>query len=421
MRYPFSISNVFFGWWIVAACFFICAFGTSLVSYSFTSFIEPIAAEFSWSYAQISLAMTLRGVEVGIASPLSGWMIDKWGSRKVVFFGSIITCTGLFLLMQTKSLWMFYLAFVFIGIGSSSCTLNVILPTVAMWFRRHLGLAMGIATSGIGISGLLIPIITYLITSYGWRTAVFAILLLIIIVVLPLSFVLRHKPEQYGMNPDGDTVTEHIPIRTNLDQNTDRCSYSLKQAIRTLTFWQVTVATICLMLVGSAVVTHVMPYLASIGVDRYTASYAASSIPLISVVGRIGFGWFSDRLGRKMVTAVCFLIIFVAMICFWLASIMHVWLIIPFCLFFSVGYGGALILLGSYISELFGRSSFGVIYGLIMGLSVVGHASGAPLAGWAYDTWSTYQWFWFIMIFISLSGSIIILTISKPSLKQSRF
>ena len=413
-----STKPVFFGWWIVVACFFIGTFGTSMVNYNFTSFIQPIAAEFGWSYAQISLAMSLRGMEVSFASPLSGWFVDRWGARKVVFFGSIVSCLGLLLLMQTHSLAVFYAAFVLIGIGASSCAINVIMPTVANWFRKRIGLATGIAISGFGAAGLFLPLITHIIEVYGWRTAVLFIILCIIAIVLPLSFLLRHKPEHYGLFPDGQKTEERTQSNVVAGTKNQETGLSLKQAMRTRIFWQLTAAVICQLLVINAVITHVMPSLASVGLDRYTSSYVASSIPLVSIVGRIAFGWFSDRLNRKLVTAGTLLMISLSMVCFWLAATAGLWLIVPFCLLFGIGYGGSLTLGGSLTSELFGRRSFGVIYGLIMGFGVIGTATGAPLAGWTYDTWGTYQWFWFAMVGVSLIGAIIILTIAPESARK---
>ncbi len=417
MKNSFSVKHVFFGWWVVVACFFTGAFGTAVIGYGFTSFIQPFAAEFGWSYAQISLGISLRWLEFGIASPLSGWFVDRWGSHKVVFFGSMITCLGLLLLMQTQSLGVFYAAFVLIGIGASSCALPVIMPTVTNWFRQHLGLATGVAASGMGAAGLFLPVITYIIEVSGWRSAVLVMLLCIVAVVLPLSFVLRHKPEHYGLLPDGKKAAERTEQKVIADEKLRQSDPGLKQAMHTRAFWQLAAAINCLLMVGSAVITHVMPFLASIGTDRYASSFVASFLPLIGIIGRIGFGWLSDRLNRKLITAVTLIMLSLSMICFWLASIVGLWLILPFCLLFGIGYGGALVLGSSLTSELFGWRSFGIIYGLIMGFGVIGNATGAPLAGWTYDTWGTYQWFWFAMAGVAMIGAVIILTISTPSAK----
>jgi len=358
--------------------------------------------------------MSIRGLENGIASPLSGWFIDRWGSRKIVFFGSIISCLGLLLLMQTQSLGVFYAAFVLIGIGASSCNLTVVMPTVANWFRKHLGLATGIAISGIGAAGLFLPVITHIIEVSGWRSAVLTIMLCIVAIVLPVSFILRHKPEHYGLLPDGQTAMERTEQDVIVSRKLQESDHGLKQAMRSRVFWQLAVAMICLLLVVSAVVTHVMPYLASIGMDRYTSSFVASAVPVVSVVGRIGLGWFSDRYDRKLVAVGSFAIVSLSMICFGFAATGGLWLVVPFCLLFGVGYGGAFALGGSLTSTLFGRSSFGVIYGLIMGIAIIGNMMGAPLAGWTYDTWGTYQWFWLVMAGVAIIGAIIILTISPP-------
>lgn len=410
-------KKIFFGWWIVWACFFI-GLGSGVISYGFTSFIQPLVREFGWSYTEVSFAMSMRGLEVGIAAPLMGWLIDRWGARKVVLYGSISTCVGLLLLSQTQSLAVFYVAFVIIGIGAGTSTSNVTIPAVASWFRKRIGIATGIAISGAGAAGLFLPAVTYIIETYGWRSAVLVIMLSIVVIVIPSTFLLRHRPEQYGLTPDGEPANERPKMNVSTEIKYNESDVSLKQALRGRAFWQVAILMVCLLFVLSSVITHVMPYLASIGMDRYTSSFVASAISAVSIAGRIGMGWFSDRLDRKLVTAIAFVIIGLAMLCFGLAATYGYWLTVPFFIMFGIGYGGAFALGGALTSYLFGRRHFGSIYGLIMGIAVIGNASGAPLAGWVYDTWGTYQWYWLAMAGVAVVGVVVVMTISNPSSKS---
>lgn len=413
-----STKRIFYGWWVVGACFFIGLFGHGILSYCFTSFIEPIAGEFGWSYAQISFAVSIRGVEIGIAAPVMGWLIDRWGSRRTVFGGSIIACLGLLLLSQTKDLPVFYVAFILIGIGTTSFTMSAITIIIASWFRKRIGIATGIATSGIGVSGLFVPVITHIIQLYGWRSAVLAILFSILIIVLPLSFLLRHKPEQYGLLPDGQMLNQRTAEDIVSDKKLEDSDLSLKQAIGSNIFWRLALVSGCLLFILIAVTTHVMPYLSSINIDRYTASLVASSLPLISIVGRISLGWFGDRFDKRLVTAATYIMIALAMLCFEFAGTVSAWLIIPFSILFAVGYGGGATMSGPLTRVFFGRSNFGSIFGLILGITQIGSIVGATLAGWVYDNWGSYQWFWLSTAGIAFLASIIIMTISPTPSKK---
>ncbi|GAH62389.1 unnamed protein product, partial [marine sediment metagenome] len=163
---------MFYGWWIVGASFLIVLYVGGVVSYGFTAFFEPIANELGWSYAQISLAASLRGLEMGLFAPVAGIITDRWGPRRVIFSGVIITVAGLILLSTTTSLGMFYGAFVLIAIGMSACTTTVLMTAITNWFQTKIGIASGIAICGFGFAGLLVPVIVKLIDVYEWRMTI---------------------------------------------------------------------------------------------------------------------------------------------------------------------------------------------------------------------------------------------------------
>jgi OFA family oxalate/formate antiporter-like MFS transporter len=142
------LKRVFYGWWITLACSLIGLYVAGAIFFGFTAFFEPIAAEFAWSYTQISFAVSLRGLEMGIFAPLVGFLADYFGPRKVLFWGAIITGAGLILLGQTQSLAMFYCSFVLLAFGAGGCTTVVTMTAVANWFRKKAGIALGVVGSG---------------------------------------------------------------------------------------------------------------------------------------------------------------------------------------------------------------------------------------------------------------------------------
>ena len=161
--------KVFFGWWIVGASVLIAMYVGGTIFYGFTAIFEPITKEMGWSYTQVSLAASLRGLEAGLTAPVIGVLADRWGPRRLIFGGTLITTMGLILLSRTTSLGMFYGSFALISVGMSCCTMTVLTTAVANWFQRKVGLAIGIAVSGFGLSGLLVPIMIKLIEMYEWR------------------------------------------------------------------------------------------------------------------------------------------------------------------------------------------------------------------------------------------------------------
>ena len=153
------MKPIYYGWWIVLASFVVAFYVAGTIFYGFTAFIEPLAGEFGWSYTQISLAASLRGLEMGLLAPFVGILVDRFGSRKLLLSGVLVLGIGLILLGFTQSLAMFYGAFLLIASGAGGCTSVVTMTAVADWFEKNVGKAMGLTASGFGAGGLMVPAI----------------------------------------------------------------------------------------------------------------------------------------------------------------------------------------------------------------------------------------------------------------------
>jgi MFS family permease len=407
--------RLFYGWYIVAASLVNLLYTGGVAHFGFTAVFEPIQNEFKWSYAQISLASSLRGLEMGLLAPVVGFLVDKWGPKKMIFGGSVFLCLGFLLLSKVESLLVFYLAFVLIAFGMSFSGGTVIMTSVANWFQKKAGLAMGIVVSGFGLGGLLIPIVTLLVDTYEWRTAMVIIGFGTLGIVLPLAFIMRHRPEDYGYYPDGEVRTVSGP---EIGNNTPVSStgMTVRQALRSRVFWQLSVASCCHSFLLGAVVTHMMPYLSSLGVERSTASFIAMILPVVSIVGRLNGGWLGDRYGRKKVFTTSFFLMTIGVFIYGFVDIDRLWLLVPFILTLSLGWGGSVTTRLTLLREYFGRRSFGTIMGFMSGVMMVGHITGAPLAGWIYDTWGTYRGAWLAYGAVTLLGAFLVFTL--PAVKS---
>jgi MFS family permease len=273
------------------------------------------------------------------------------------------------------------------------------MTAVASWFRRRVGIATGIAVSGFGLGGLLVPLLVGLIDAYDWRATVIILGIGMLLVLLPLSLVFRHRPEQYGYEPDG---LPPEPVAASDDPAAVRepaaeVSVGAGRALRGRTFWGIALVFTCHVLIVTAVITHIMPYLSSVGVPRPVSSVVTTAVPLASIAGRLGFGWLADRFSRKLTTVVGFGMMGIGTLCFAYVGPDTTWLLVPFILLFGPGYGGANVMRPALVQTYFGRKGFGTIFGLMMGINMIGSIAGPPLAGWAFDTWADYQPMWLIM------------------------
>jgi len=412
-------KKVFYGWWVLGALFLITAYISGIVSYGFTSVFKPIADEFGWSYARVSIAASIRGLEVALLAPLVGLLLDRIGPRKLIFSGAVLIGFGLAFLGRIHSLWAFYGAFALIAVGTSTCIGAVPIPVTGYWFHREVSLTTGIVVSGSAVGGLLVPIVTLIIDTFGWRTAMVIFGATTWLVLLSLAIIVRHRPEQYGLFPDGEAGGNAAGgYGAARPAQIDGNDTSVWQALKTREFWQLQTAFVCHIFAIHAVVTHVMPYLSSIGISRSIGSIAAGAIPAMSIGGRLSFGWLGDRQDKRHITAIGIGLTGVSLLGFAFLDRFGGWLLAPVLVLLSIGYGGPVPMIPAMLREYFGRKHLGSIVGFSQGIAMVGSMTGQPLAGFVFDTYGRYQAAWIGFAVVNFIGALIIL--SAPKLGQRR-
>jgi MFS family permease len=402
--------KVFYGWWIVGAGFLIAMYVSGFINFSFTAVFEPIASNFGWSYAQVSFAASLRGLQTGFLAPIVGLLVDRWGPRRLVFAGAAIIGLGLLLLSRINSLASFYGAFILIAMGISACIGVVPIATVGNWFQRKVTLATGILVSGTAMGGLMVPLATRLIDIFEWRTAMVILGFGAWGILLPLSLLFRHKPEQYGYLPDGDL---HSKLPTSEGQSSaqgNELNIGVKQVLKSSTFWHIAMGFMCHILVVNAVITHVMPYLSSIGFTRSFSSLVASAIPLTSIVGRLSFGWLGDKFDKRRAAALGLVLTSLGLLSFGYVATARTWILVPSIILVGLGYGGPVPMMPALVREYFGRVRLATVLGLVMGVAALCGMAGPPLAGLAFDILGSYQVVWFGFAGLVVAGMISLVT-----------
>lgn len=403
------MALLYYGWWVVLASFMMALYVSGTLFFGFTAFFEPIVSEFGWSYTQVSLVVALRGLEMGIFAPLAGYLVDSYGSRKLVLAGSCIVGLGFVLLGLTRSLAMFYGAFLLLAFGAGGCTSVVLMTAVARWFRRRIGKALGIMACGYGAGGLLIPLLVWCIDTNGWRTTLVILGLLMWAMGIPLGWVIRDNP-----GPEADAEPETPPHMATMHPS--HAVFAREMTFRSSfgdrSFWALNLAEALRMMVLMAVVTHLMPYLSSMGISRQQAGLVAAALPLVSIAGRFGFGWLADLHQKRLVMMAAYGFMLAGLAAFTQAR--SGWTLALFLVLFPPGFGGTMILRGAMLREHFGVGSFGKLLGITMGTASMGGMIGPPLAGWVFDTWGAYEPLW--LVFCGLIGlGILIISTIRPS------
>lgn len=393
------------------ACFFITALISGSVVLNFTAFFEPINREFGWSFAAISVAASLRGLEQGLFAPVVGFLVDRLGSRKILFSGAFIIGLGSILLSQTHSLTSFYVSTLVVSMGFSACTWPVIVPALATWFKKDMGKALAVVSSGVGVGGFLVPVTVMLINQYQWRTTFVILGLGMWVLGIPLVGIIRPHPEKYGQHPDGNAPHPHAPARLEVERN-----ISLKDAVKIKSFWYLSMAESIRLMAMTALITHIIPYLSSMGVSRSKAALVATLTPILSIAGRLAFGWLGDIYRKDHVLALAYAFSGISLLAF--SCVQITWMIIPFLIFFPLSWGAA-PLRDAAMREYFGRTSLGSILGIMGGIGTFARISGPFLAGWTYDTFGDYRGVW-LFFAACFAISVILMLRIRPERESSK-
>jgi MFS family permease len=303
--------------------------------------------------------------------------------------GSLVLGFGIILLGFTKSLAMFYGAFILIAFGAGGCTSVVTMTAVANWFDKNVGKAMGVTVSGFGASGMIIPLIVWMIAAFGWRMTLIVLGIGMWIIGVPAAFVMRNRPEN---GPDVPVMEKSVKHEDLSQRQMDTRRFRYTEILKKKSFLFVNLAEVIRLMALMAVVTHIMPYLSTMDISRTSSGLMAAGIPLLSIAGRFGFGWLGDIFEKKYVMAISFILMALGMLA--LCYIQLTGMIYLFLFFFSNGYGGIAALRGAWLREYYGKENFGKYLGIMMGFGACGGIIGPTTAGWVFDMMGSYYFVW---------------------------
>jgi MFS family permease len=420
-------TGIFYGWWIVGAACVMRSLTGGLFFYGFGTYFTPLIEEFQWPRAALAGVFSMARVEGSLLGPIEGFFVDRYGPRKIMVVGSLIMGTGYILLTRVSSLAMFSLVFVgLVALGHSLSSWMPVVVAIVNWFRRKRSLALGIAASGTGLGGLMLPGLAWIITRYGWRDSMTIYGIAIIAIGMPVSLLMRHKPEQYGYLPDGDPdaasgaprlvqgarSSPRRPSKGPKEPEAIEVDFTPRHALRTRGFWFLAVAFSLRQMVTNGIIIHQIPHLNNSGISLEWAATALGAVALVSITGRLGFGWLGDIFEKRHLMVLCFALVGTGALIF--AYLKYWWQVILFVMIYAPGYGGANILQDALRAEYYGRKFIGTIRGLMSLAQLVGTAAGPIFAGWVYDVTGSYRFSFVVFASCSLAGILCLLAARRP-------
>ncbi len=373
----------FYGWIVVAGGFLVLfiAYGTQ---YAFGVFFGALIDEFGWSRASLSGVFSLYTVVYSALALAAGRLTDRWGPRIVIGFGGAFLGLGLMGMSRTTALWHPYVLYGLVAAIGMSTAFVPCAATVARWFVRQRGLALGVTSSGISVGVFLLPPAAhFLVSRVGWRWSYVVFGAAILVTLNLVARFMRRDPESLGLAPDGASAVsrpavEHVVTDT----------WTVGGAMRTTAFWMLLATFSATWAPVFIPLVHLVPLARALDVTPLLATTVMSVLGGADFCARLLTGAASDRLGRRPTLAVGLILQAAAFVV--LAGARDLGGLYAGAILFGFSYGAVSIMFPAMVADFFGRARAGSLVGAFFAVAGATSALGPLGAGWSFDRTGTY-------------------------------
>ena len=350
--------------------------------FTFGVFLKPITAELGIGRATLSSALTLHAAVAALMCPVFGWMIDRWGVRRVMLPALVLYALGIAAYARITA-DPFAVTYMIFGVTGLTGTVAGPIPystVISRWFDRHRGLALGIGMAGVGLGVALMPqLAALLIGKFGWRTAYIGLAIAVIVCAfVPVALFVREPPDFAARPPRGQSRGAALGLP----------GATVPEALTSWLFWGLGIAFLLDVVAINGTLTHIVALLTDRGIDREVAVAALSGTGIALLVGRILSGWLLDRFWGPYVAIGFFLMPMLGLA----LLISHAAGAAPFlgaiCL--GIGIGAEIDLMAFFASRYFGLKNYAKIYGTMFGMFGLGVGIGPSLSGFSFDRFHSY-------------------------------
>jgi len=364
--------------------------------YGLPFFFDFMTKEFGWSRTVVTSGNALGKLLVGpLFGFIAGWLIDKYGPRRLMLAGVLMMGVALVGLSFSNSLGLFYLFYVFNALGYVCGGPLPCQVLISRWFDKNRGKAMGIAYLGIGTGGAIVPLIaTGIEKNYGWHNSLAALGVLVVLIAFPMVFFIKGSSAK-GSQSD---KTEH--------------AVSIKNILTNRNFYLLGIGSMCAIGVVGGVNQHLKLYLRDLDFSQSQAAHVISLVLLSSLAGRVLMGWLADIIRRKYVMILIYIIV---------ASAIPL-LLMPdfpgriyiFAVIFGIGLGGDYMIIPLMAGDLFGVRVLGRTMGIILVADGIAESLFPMLLGALYnDVAKSYALGFIVLICVALTGALIVSFLPK--------
>lgn len=385
-------GRIFYGYYLLAVTFLFLVLFNGAGVFAFSLFVRPLEASLGWGRGQVMAGFTVFYAMVGIASPVVGRFVDRYGARPVIPVGALVMGLGFVLVSQMSRLPLFYLGYVIIGTGAAAMGPVPCSAVISNWFKRKRGTALGLMSAGIGAGGVVAPLIGYVLAHYDWRTAYLSLAVVLVVVTVPISLALiRTRPAEMGLYPDGGNAPEEGADELTRAAD-ERNSFTLRQALRTPAFWLIGISFGFTAFGSMGALQASVPFLEDIGYPTTTAASALGGIGFGSAVGKILFGRLCDLMKANRAFAIGIALLLAGVLILLTVDagspLSLIWI---YALVLGLGAGAWLPTLSMLTSSYYGLLHYGTVFGALSLCLSLGTATGPLFSGMMHDATDAFR------------------------------
>ncbi len=407
-------KKLYYGWVIVGAAFTANFAVTPMTSVVFAFFLVPIQEELGWSRSEVSWAFSLRLIAAGLAAPMIGLLVDRFGPRWIGVAAGLLAGGAIAGVSASNHLWLFYLLFIAsgaTGVGVAPGTRILTVVPVAKWFVAQRGRAMAIATTGVsGGAVMMIPVTQWLIEAYGWREALVILGVMLAALFAPaFGLFMRRTPEDMGLEPDGGAPS--APSDTAARAQPQQPDWTMAEALRTPTFWLVITAVAFGSFALTGTVVHRIAFWQEeIGISSGLVALGASLDPLTVSLSSLAFGFLGERVPPRVIGLIGGAGYGLSMLLMIFATDSAASIIGHNMVFGTAG--GAWVTTNNLIwPAYFGRRALGTVQGITIPVLIIGMSLSAPGYGFLLDRGVSPSVMWTISLCLfGAAGALLFLT-----------
>ncbi|MDA0351724.1 MAG: MFS transporter [Chloroflexi bacterium] len=412
-----GIRGVYFGWWLVGAAFVAQLISVGAQNYVFGAFQKPMTEELGWSRPEYVAARTIGMALFAMTGLFIGSYVDRHGGRRLMRVGAVLLGAAMFSQSFVQELWQWWLLNGVMLTSGAAMTGNLVVNvTLAKWFVERRGRVAGIAAMGVSFAGIAItPVAAVLIDTIGWREAWRWLAVGAVLILLPVSFLMRRTPEDHGLYPDGKTAAEVAAgggARAAADYAT---SLTRAEALRNRSFYLIVIAFGLGGLSIGMILINAIPYMEDAGYSSTTAALMITVVSVPAMLTKPVWGYFIDRIDAKQMSILGFIVTAVSLVLL-VFSVRARADVLVYTSFFllGVGWGGFIPLQEVVWAGFFGRRYLGAVRSAGMPFALFLSASSPLLTAVYFDQVGNYDGAFLAVAFFALVAIGLISLAQKP-------